>query len=251
MAGAFDLTGQCILITGASSGLGAHLAECAADAGASVVLAARRLDRLEALAGALAARGKPARTVSLDVTDEGSIRAALEEAGPIDGLVNNAGTAETAPAMQVTSADYDRVMATNLRGPWLMATEAARRWKQAGKPGFIINIASILGERVAGQVAPYAISKAGIIQMTKALALEWARYSIRVNALAPGYFSTELNADFFAGEAGQTMLKRVPMRRLGRLEELDGPFLLLASKASSFMTGAIIPVDGGHLVSSL
>jgi NAD(P)-dependent dehydrogenase (short-subunit alcohol dehydrogenase family) len=215
------------------------------------VLSARRRDRLEALAADLSERGYPAQAIELDVTDDGSIAAALDMAGPIDGLVNNAGTADTAPALAVSPADFDRVMATNLRGPWLLSVAAAQRWKAAGKPGFIINIASILGERVAGQVAPYAISKAGIIQMTKALALEWARHSIRINALAPGYFGTEINAEFFASEAGQGMLKRVPMRRLGQLEEIEGPFLLLASEASSFMTGAVIPVDGGHLVSSL
>jgi NAD(P)-dependent dehydrogenase (short-subunit alcohol dehydrogenase family) len=244
----FSLDGKTVLITGASSGLGAHFAGVAVRAGAQVILAARRTERL---AASVAGLGTAARALALDVTAEASIAACLAAAGPVDVLVNNAGIAETEAAIETTSASFDRVMETNLRGAFLMAQAFARARIAARAPGSIINIASILGFRVAGGVASYAISKAGIVQMTKALALEWARHGIRVNALAPGYIATEINAGYFQSEAGAAMLKRVPMRRLGEPGELDGPFLLLASDASSFMTGATIPVDGGHLVSTL
>lgn len=244
-----DLSGRTVLVTGASSGLGAHLARVAARAGARVVLAARRADRLEELAAELDGSGHA--TLALDVTSEASIAACFAAAGALDVVVNNAGVAEPGAATAVTADAFDRVLDTNLRGAFLVATAAARGWIASGQGGSIVNIASILGLRVAGSVAPYAISKAGLIQMTHALALEWARHGIRVNAIAPGYLRTEINDEFFASAAGEAMVKRVPMRRLGRLEELDGPFLLLASPASSFMTGAVIPVDGGHLVSSL
>jgi NAD(P)-dependent dehydrogenase (short-subunit alcohol dehydrogenase family) len=247
----FSLAGRTVLVTGASSGLGAHLAQVAACAGAQVVLAARRLDRLEALAAAMVADGHSARAVPLDVTDEASIAACVAAAGPLDVVVNNAGIAEPQSAVDVSADAFDRIVETNLRGCFLVATAAARSLIAAGRGGSIINIASILGMRVAGAVAPYAMSKAGVIQMTKALALEWARHGIRVNAIAPGYMRTAINDDFFASAAGVALIKRVPMRRLGELQELDGPFLLLASQASSFMTGSVIAVDGGHLVSSL
>lgn len=244
-----DLSGRTVLVTGASSGLGAHLARVAARAGARVVLAARRADRLAELAAGLDGYGHA--TLALDVTSEASIAACFAAAGSLDVVVNNAGVAEPGAATAVTADAFDRVLDTNLRGAFLVATAAARGWIASGQGGSIVNIASILGLRVAGSVAPYAISKAGLIQMTHALALEWARHGIRVNAIAPGYLRTKINDEFFASAAGEAMVKRVPMRRLGRFEELDGPFLLLASPASSFMTGAVIPVDGGHLVSSL
>lgn len=243
-----SLSGRTLLITGASSGLGAHFARISVRAGGKVVLGARRAEKLAALVAEL---GSAARALPLDVTDEASIHAFVAEAGPADVLVNNAGIAETEPALATTADGFDRVMDTNLRGVFLLAQAFAKARIAAKAPASIVNIASILGFRVTGAVASYAISKAGVVQMTKALALEWARYAIRVNALAPGYIATEINADFFETEAGAAMLKRVPMRRLGKLEELDGPFLLLASDASSFMTGTSIAVDGGHLVSSL
>ena len=154
-------------------------------------------------------------------------------------------------SLEQDERNWDSVVNTNLKGVWLVAQAAARRMIENKVKGSIVNIASILGLRVAGAVAPYAISKAGVIQMTKALALEWARYGIRVNALAPGYFVTELNDDFFQSDAGQALIKRVPQRRLGQLSELDGPLLLLISNAGSFMTGSVVTVDGGHMVSGL
>jgi NAD(P)-dependent dehydrogenase (short-subunit alcohol dehydrogenase family) len=157
----------------------------------------------------------------------------------------------TRPALQQEEADWDKVIDTNLKGVWLVAQATGRRMVAHKMKGSIVNVASILGLRVASSVAPYAVSKAGVIQMTKALALEWARHGIRVNALAPGYFETELNDVFFQEAAGQALIKRIPQRRLGELRELEGPLLLLASEAGSYMTGSVIVADGGHVVSTL
>ena len=251
------LRGRCAFVTGASSGLGAHFAQTLARAGVgTLVLGARRADRLAAVVDRCRGSGA-ARVIEvlLDVTDEPSVEDAVDqvrvEAGRLDLLVNKAGVAETAAALDVGADAFDRVLDVNLRGAWLCAVAAARLMREGGRGGDIVNIASILGLRVAGGVAPYAVSKAGVVQMTKALALEWARFGIRVNALAPGYIGTDLNEAFFASEAGQAMVKRIPMRRLGRLEDLDAPFLLLASGASAYLTGAVLTVDGGHHCSSL
>jgi NAD(P)-dependent dehydrogenase (short-subunit alcohol dehydrogenase family) len=246
------LEGRTALVTGASSdGFGAHFARVLANAGAEIVLAARRRDRIERLALDLGRNGAKARCVTMDVTDTGSVAAALAEAGPVDILVNNAGTTHGARLLDQTEYDYDRVINTNMKGAWTVATQVARQMRDGDIKGSIINIASITGLRPADAIAPYAISKAALIQMTRQMGLELARYGIRVNALAPGYFSTDLNRDFFETDAGKKMIARVPMRRLGHYEDLDGPLLLLASDASRFMTGAVIPVDGGHLVNSL
>lgn len=252
----FSLRGRSVFVTGASSGLGEHFATVAARSGAKIAIAGRRVDKLTGIAETLKSAGaQGVHAVALDVTDEASVVAALKEAaeriGPLDVIVNNAGIATSGSALDQSVEDFDRLMDTNLRGVWLVATEAARQWVAQKRPGAIINVASILGLRVGTGVAPYAMSKAGVIQMTKALALEWARHNIRVNALAPGYIATPLNEDFFKTEQGQTVIRRVPMRRLGDVGDLDGPFLLLASDASRFMTGAVVAVDGGHLVSSL
>ncbi len=255
-SGSEGLRDRHVFLTGASGGLGEHFARLCARSGAAVTVGARRREKVEALAADLRARGaRHARGVVLDVSDEKSVEAAfaaaLEDAPPLDVLVNNAGIASTAPALDISVAEFDRVIATNLRGVWLASTVAARRWRDDGRGGVIVNIASILGSRVAGATAPYAVSKAGVVQMTQAHAIEWARHGIRVNALAPGYIATDINASFFSTEAGQAMIKRIPMRRLGRPEDLDGAFLLLATDLSSWMTGSILTVDGGHLVSSL
>jgi NAD(P)-dependent dehydrogenase (short-subunit alcohol dehydrogenase family) len=248
-----DLSGQIALVTGASSGLGAHFARVLAGAGASVAIAARRADRLDHLARELRAQEARVLPVQLDVLDRPSVAAAIKwvagELGGIDILVNNAGVTLTKPAIDYDDADFDSVVDVNLRGAFTVARDVAALMR--GRGCSIINIASILGLRQAGQVAAYAISKAGVIQMTKTLALEWARYGVRVNALAPGYIETELNAGFWDTEAGRALIRRIPQRRLGRLEDLDGPLLLLASDASSFMTGSVLAVDGGHLVSTL
>jgi NAD(P)-dependent dehydrogenase (short-subunit alcohol dehydrogenase family) len=254
MADPFSLAGRTALITGASSGLGRHFARVLARAGARVAIAARRLDALEALADAIGRDGGQAHAVPLDVTDPGSVAAAIAAAGslgPIQILVNNAGTVASKPATELAKDDWDRVIETNLTGAFLVARETAKSMRLHAEGGSIVNIASILGLRGAGQVAAYAASKAGLIHLTRVLALEWARHGIRVNALAPGYIETDLNRDFFASEAGQAMIRRIPQRRLGRMEDLDGPLLLLASDASRFMTGSVITVDGGHTVSSL
>ena len=250
----FRLDGRCALVTGASGSLGRHFAEVLARAGAAVVLAARRLDRLETIADEIGAAGGKALAVALDVTDSAGIGAAFaaaeERLGPVTVLVNNAGLTVTKPLLEHDEADWDKVMDTNLKGAWLVAQEAAQRMAAAGG-GNIINIASILGLRVAGTVPAYCASKAGLIHLTRVMALELARYGIRVNALAPGYIETDINRDFFAGEAGQRLIKRIPQRRLGQLEDLDGALLYLASDASRYMTGSVVTVDGGHMVSSL
>ena len=251
----FDVHDQHILVTGGSSGFGRHFAQFLADNGARVTLAARRAEALKSAVATIRDSGVKAQSVVLDVTMADKIDAVMAEAeaafGPIHGVVNNAGVTATKPALQQDERSWDSVIDTNLKGVWLVAQAAAKRMVENKVKGSIVNIASILGLRVTGAVAPYAISKAGVIQMTKALALEWARHGIRVNALAPGYFVTELNDDFFQSEAGQALIKRVPQRRLGQLTELDGPLLLLISNAGSFMTGSIVTVDGGHMVSGL
>ena len=246
-----ELTGKRVLVTGASSGLGAHFSKVLSRAGAEVIAAARRRDALEELVAELKTANGQARAVQLDITDAASISAALAEAGDIDVLVNNAGVTNTKPVLDQTEADFDFILNTNLKGSFLLATHVARQMRDRNASGSIINIASILGLRQGGQVTPYAVSKAALIQMTKQLGLELARHNIRVNAIAPGYIATELNDEFFESEAGKNLIKRIPQRRLGHPTDLDGPLLLLASDASRYMTGSVITVDGGHLVSSL
>jgi len=250
----FRLDGRLALVTGASSGLGTHFAHLLAQAGARVAVAARRADKLQSVVDVIAQAGGQARALSLDVTDAASVRAcfdALADWGAPDIVVNNAGVTVTRPLLEQTEEDFDHVLDTNLKGCWLVATEAARRLVAAGRGGSIVNVASILGERMAGGVAPYAISKAGVVQATKAMALELARHRIRVNALLPGYVVTDLNRDFLTSEAGDKLRSRIPSRRFGELEDLDGPLLLLASDAGAAMSGATVAVDGAHLVSSL
>ena len=251
MSKRFDLGGKVALVTGASSGLGSHFAHCLGEAGASVVLAARRADRLQSLRAELKNKGITAKSVDLDVQSAESVAAALETAGPLDIVVNNAGISIVKPALDMPEKDWDAVVDTNLRGAWLVAQGAAKRWAAEKRPGSIVNIASILGLRTIGQVAPYNASKAGLIHLTQALAMEWARYKIRVNVLCPGYIETEMNSAFWKTPGGQKLIDRIPQRRIGQPEHLDGALLLLASEAGDFMTGSVITVDGGHVVSSL
>lgn len=247
-----DLTRKRALVTGASSsGLGAHFAHLLARSGAEVIVAARRLDPLQALVSEIQTDGGKARAVQLDVSDLNSVRAAVSSCGTLDILVNNAGVTNTKRLLEQTEEDFDHIIGTNLKGAWNTGVEVARAMQAQGTGGSIINIASIAGLRQATAVTPYAVSKAGVVQLTKQMALELARHNIRVNALAPGYFKTDINRDFFESESGRTLVKRLPMRRLGQFKELDGAFLLLASDASNYMTGSIITVDGGHMVNSL
>jgi len=251
----FDIRGKVALVTGASSGLGENFAKALAARGAVVIAAARRADRLETLVSAIRAEGATAHAVALDVTDPASVgsavRKAVELAGGIDILVNNAGVADTKASLDLTDADWRRVLDTNLDGAWRVAQAVAKSMIAAKRPGSLVNIASILGLRQATHLLAYAAAKAALVQVTKALALEWARHGIRVNAIAPGYVITEMNRDFFQSEPGQAMTKRVPQRRIGSPRDLEGALLLLASDAGSYMTGSVVVVDGGHLVNSL
>lgn len=252
-ASLFSLTGSTALVTGASGALGAHFARVLHGAGARVVLAARRLEAVTELAAEL---GDAARPIALDVTETDAVAAAFDAAAaafgaPCDIIVNNAGIAVTRPILQQTAADWDSVVDVNLRGGFLVATEAARRLVAAKRGGAIINIASIGGLRILQGVAGYTASKAGLVQLTKQLAVELARHDIRVNALCPGYVETAINREFFASEAGQAVVRRVPQRRLGQPGDLSGALLLLASAAGAHMTGATLVVDGGHSVNPL
>lgn len=251
----YDLHGKVALVTGASSGLGKRFAEVLAECGASVALCARRVEQLQAVVDDIVRRGGKAVIMHLDVRDPASIAACVagvESAlGPINVLVNNSGVALQKSALDTTAADWESVVDTNLKGAFLMATEVARSMRAHGRGGSIINIESILSFRQTQPVASYAASKAGLTQLTRCLALELARYQIRVNGIAPGYFATDMNQAFFATDAGAALVKRIPQRRVGLPEDLDGPLLLLASDASRYMTGATLVVDGGHLCSPL
>ncbi|MCC7276537.1 MAG: glucose 1-dehydrogenase [Alphaproteobacteria bacterium] len=252
----FSMDGKVALVTGASSGLGRHFALTLARAGARVALAARRKDRLHALAREIGEAGGHAMSIALDVVEPQSVIAAVARAaetlGPIDVLVNNSGVANATAALDVTPEEWDGTLDTNLRGAFLMAQAVARDLVARGHHGSsIINIASVTAFRTAGQLAAYAASKAGLVHLTRVLALEWARHGIRVNAIAPGYIETDINRTFFASPAGEAVVRRIPQRRLGRPEDLDGALLLLASEAGQYMTGSVITVDGGHVVSPL
>jgi len=249
------LRGRVALVTGASSGLGRHFAQVLARHGANVVIAARRADALASLAAELAATGVKAYPVSLDVRDPAGVTRAVAEAvaqaGRIDILVNNAGVALTKPALQTEDDEWRSVVDTNLDGAFRVARAVAKTMADAKSGGAIVNIASILGFRVTKQVSAYIAAKAGLLRLSEALAAEWAMHGIRVNAIAPGYVETELNRDFLRSPAGESMVKRVAMRRFGRPDDLDGALLLLASDAGRYMTGATITVDGGHALAWL
>jgi len=249
----FSLSGQVALVAGASSGIGAAFATALANAGADVVLGARRTDRIDALAAEITDNtGRKTLAIALDVTDAESVKTAFDEAEAVIGtptvICNNAGIGRPKWALDDTEEDWDITMDTNLKGMWRVAREATRRMIAAKKQGSIINTASILGLGVANQQLTYATSKAAVVQMTRSMALEWQRHGIRVNALCPGYFVTEINDTFLESDYGQKMLKATPARRAGDLPELIPPMLMLASPVSSFTTGVALPVDGGHSV---
>ncbi len=251
----FQLNYKTALITGASSGIGEHFARCLAAAGCNVVLAARRVDKLNALAEEIRAGGRDALVLEMDVHNRTTSKAALQymrdTVGAVDILVNNAGIARAARFLDADHNDTDAVIGVNQTGVWHVSQTVCRQMIDAEKAGTVINIASILGLDVLPGVGSYAVSKAAVVQMTKVMALELARYNIRVNAIAPGYFDTEINEGFLTSDAGKKIIKRNPSRRVGVLEELTGLLLLLASSKSAYMTGTVIPVDGGHLVAGL
>jgi len=240
------LAGRNALVTGASSGLGRHFALLLAAHGAHVVAAARRTPALDGVVSEIHAAGGEARTIALDVRDAASVAAAIGEIGKLEIVVNNAGVALTKPALETDDDAWEQVLDTNLSGTFRVARAGARAMVAAGNGGVIVNIASILAFRVAKQVPAYVAAKAGLVKLTEALALELASKGIRVNALAPGYIETDLNRDFLASPAGESMMKRVPMRRFGTPADLDGALMLLVSEAGRYMTGSTIVVDGGH-----
>jgi NAD(P)-dependent dehydrogenase (short-subunit alcohol dehydrogenase family) len=256
MSDLFDLSGRIALVTGASQGLGRRFATVLAEHGAAVGVAARQVDKLIELEREIAGRGGRVGSVALDVTDRASIERAVATVedllGPVDLLINNAGVAVSKGVLEQTEADWDKVIDTNLKGAFFTAQTVARRMvARDPKPacgGNIVNVASVLALDVVGHLAPYAASKAGLWQLTRTMALELARHDVRVNALAPGYIETEINRGFLATEAGERLKKRIPQRRFGAPENLDGALLLLASDASRYMTGSIIVLDGGLML---
>ena len=251
----FALGGRVALVTGASSGFGRHFASVLARAGARVVLAARRTDRVQAACEEVRANGGEALAVTLDVVDTDSIGKAFDQVEEafdvVTVVVNNAGITIPKPLVELDDRDWSGVIDTNLNGVAYVTREASRRMIAAGTGGSVINIASILAYREQKLLTNYAASKAGVVQFTRTAALELAQHGIRVNAICPGYFETDLNRGWLASEEGQAMIRRIPQRRVGDLDDLNGPLLLLASDAGALMTGASLTVDGGHVLSSL
>ncbi len=248
----FDLAGRVALVTGASSGLGARFATVLAEQGAAVVLVARREDRLAGEAARIKESGGRALAVAADVRDRAAMARAFEAAeaafGTVDILVNNAGVAHADRVTELAEEEWRRVIGTNLDAVLFSSQEAARRLIAAGKGGAIVNIASVLGFGVAKGVAAYAVAKAGVVHLTKALGLELAGKGIRVNAIAPGWIVTDLNRDYLASEKGAAVREHIPLGRFGEERDLDGALLLLASDAGRFMTGTTVVVDGGQMV---
>jgi NAD(P)-dependent dehydrogenase (short-subunit alcohol dehydrogenase family) len=257
MAYTIDLAGRVALVTGASSGLGAQFARTLAKAGAAVVLASRRTDKLQDLRAHIEAEGGDAHVVALDVTDRTSIEAAVAhaetEVGAIDILVNNSGVSVTQRLQDVTEADYDFVMDTNLRGAFFVAQAVGKRMLARAKGaapgtyvgGRIINISSMAGLKVLPQIGVYCMSKAAVIQMTKAFAVEWGKYGINVNAICPGYIDTEINHHRWQTEQGQKLVNMLPRKRIGSAADLDAVLMMLASNESHFVNGAVIAADDG------
>jgi len=252
-----DLSGRVALVTGASSGLGEQFARTLSRAGAAVVLAARRLERLKTLRAEIGAEGGAAHVVELDVTDSDSIRAAVAHAetemGTIDILVNNSGVSTTQKLVDVTPEEYDYIMDTNLRGAFFVAQEVGKRMIARSKGaapgtftgGRIVNVASMAGLRALGMIGVYAMSKAAVIHMTRAMALEWGRFGINVNALCPGYIDTELNHHHWQTDAGQKLVQMLPRKRVGKPEDLDTALLMLCADQSHFINGAVLAADDG------
>ncbi len=251
-SGLFSLRGKTAMVTGASSGLGRHFAGVLARAGAKVALAARRADRLQELKAEIEAAGGEAAAVAMDVTDRASVERAFTQAeaalGPIDILVNNAGVPSESYFLKMSEEEWRSVLSVNLDGVFRVGQVGAQRMVAAGKGGSIVNTASMLSFGVSKSLSAYSTTKAAVASLTRSMALELAREKIRVNALAPGYVETEFNEGFLTSEGGQRMLSRIPMRRAGALSDLDGPLLLLASDAGAYMTGSIVLIDGGHLL---
>jgi len=249
VTGPSTLDGKTALVTGASSGLGRHFALTLARAGAKVALAARRAENLNDLADEIAGFDGRAMPIRIDVTDSESIQAGIDaaetELGPLSILVNNAGISVESWITDFTESDYDAVMYTNVKGAWLVAQEVGRRMIRHGEGGKIVNLASVLADAVLPTLSVYSMTKAAVVQMTRAMALEWARYDIQVNVIAPGYIETEINRAHFQSEAGKAQVARMLRGRLGQPSDLDGALMLLVSEASNFMTGSIITVDDG------
>lgn len=252
----FDLKGKTALITGASSGLGASFAKVLSEHGARTVITARRRERLEAVAEEIVSSGGEALPIVMDVTSPESVEAGFsridkELGAPADILINNAGLSREAFFTSMSEEDWSTVINTNYTAVWRVAKAAANAMMTAGVSGSIVNIASITAMRPSHTLAAYASSKAAVDHLTRIMALEMARYKVRVNALAPGYFLTEINEDFLATDEGGKLTDRIAMRRIGKVSELAGALLLLASDAGSYMTGTTITVDGGHTLSPL
>ncbi len=249
MGSGISLKGKVAVVTGASSGLGERFAEILSEAGASVALAARRTDRLKSLADRISAAGGTAITVKLDVNDYDNIQTAFAEVrqklGGTDILINNSGVSKQGRIVDVTPDDYDFTMNTNTRGAFFVAQAAARDMIDRKVEGRIINIASVAGMRVLGQLSVYCMSKAAVVHMTKAMALEWARYGINTSAICPGYIETEINRDYWVTPGGQKLIEMLPRKRVGDVKDLDGLVLLLASSEARFINGAIIAADDG------
>jgi NAD(P)-dependent dehydrogenase (short-subunit alcohol dehydrogenase family) len=245
----FNLGGKVALITGASSGLGARFAQVLAEAGATVALAARRVERLKEMRAEIDAEGGEAHVYAVDVTDVASVRGCVAQVErdlkKIDILVNNSGVSAQGRVLDVGEEDYDYVMDTNAKGAFFMAQQVAKVMVAQKTQGRIINIASVAGMRALSQLSVYSMSKAAVIHMTRAMAVEWGRYGINVNAICPGYIETEINAAYFATEGGQKLVNMLPRRRVGKPDDLDGLLLLLASDASAFINGSVVAADDG------
>jgi len=244
----FDMSGKLALVTGGGTGLGRQFARTLAHAGAAVIIAGRRVEPLQETAAAIRDDGGTAHCVALDVTDTSAVESAfkvINDIGALDVVVNNAGAAVAAPLLELRDEAWDQIMDVNVKGAWHVARAAVEQMIARRRGGAIVNVASVLGFAVQKGTASYPASKAALLHLTRTMAVEWARYGVRVNALAPGYFRTEMSDGYVTSERGKAMVERMPMRRLGEPAELGGALLLLASNAGAYLTGSVITVDGG------